>query len=174
VTRAFVSQAWKESGTHMTSLKYQVSSRSSVYCSYQCSADRAFCSGAGDENRTRMASLERICAPTRGDSDAPAGLTCMHREAPSSTLAWGPRRARRAAAVRFAVFLLPVSGSAMQQRRTEGAVRKSLAMSSTLPRTVRPGSPRLWRRAGSHCPPLASGRLSPSRTICQREPSPCS
>ena len=36
---------------HMTSLKFQVSSRHSVYRS-------AFCSGAGDENRTRMASLE--------------------------------------------------------------------------------------------------------------------
>jgi hypothetical protein len=53
-----------------------------------------------------MTSLEGICAPTRADSDAPAGLTSLHREAPSSTLAWGPRRARRATAVRFAVFLL--------------------------------------------------------------------
>jgi hypothetical protein len=30
-----------------------------------------------------MTSLEGIRAPTRADSDAPAGLTCLHREAPS-------------------------------------------------------------------------------------------
>jgi hypothetical protein len=53
-----------------------------------------------------MASLEGIRVPTRASSDAPAGLPCMQREAPSSTLAWGPRRARRAAAVRFADFWL--------------------------------------------------------------------
>ena len=62
--------------------------------------------GAGDENRTRMTSLEGICAPTRGDSYAPAGLTSLHREAPSLAMAQGPRRARRTTAVRFAVFLL--------------------------------------------------------------------
>jgi hypothetical protein len=28
-----------------------------------------------------MASLEGICAPTRADSDAPAGLTSLHRQA---------------------------------------------------------------------------------------------
>jgi hypothetical protein len=33
--------------------------------------DKALCHGAGDENRTRMTSLEGICAPTRTDSDAP-------------------------------------------------------------------------------------------------------
>jgi hypothetical protein len=41
---------------------------------------------AGDENRTRMTSLEGIRAPTRADSDAPVGLTCLRREAPSLTL----------------------------------------------------------------------------------------
>jgi hypothetical protein len=29
----------------------------------------------------------KVCAPTRADSDAPAGLTSSHREAPSLTLA---------------------------------------------------------------------------------------
>src|SRR5215211_7480437 len=47
--------------------------------------------GAGDENRTRMTSLEGIRAPTRADSDAPAGLACLHREAPSLALAQGPQ-----------------------------------------------------------------------------------
>jgi hypothetical protein len=49
--------------------------------------DQGKCSGAGDENRTRMTSLEGIRAPTRADSDAPAGLTWLHREAPSLALA---------------------------------------------------------------------------------------
>ena len=30
-----------------------------------------------------MTSLERICAPARADSDAPASLTWLHREEPS-------------------------------------------------------------------------------------------
>ncbi len=34
-----------------------------------------------------MASLEGIRMPTRADSDAPAGLTWLHREAPSLALA---------------------------------------------------------------------------------------
>lgn len=34
-----------------------------------------------------MTSLEGICPPTRADSDAPASLTSLHRETPSSTLA---------------------------------------------------------------------------------------
>jgi len=34
-----------------------------------------------------MASLEGICPPTRADSEAPAGLTFSHREAPSLALA---------------------------------------------------------------------------------------
>jgi hypothetical protein len=34
-----------------------------------------------------MTSLEGIRAPTRADTDAPAGLTCLHREAPSLALA---------------------------------------------------------------------------------------
>jgi hypothetical protein len=33
-----------------------------------------------------MTSLEGICAPTRADSDALAGLTWLHREAPPLTL----------------------------------------------------------------------------------------
>jgi hypothetical protein len=70
-----------------------------------------------------MTSLEGSCAPARADSDAPAGLTFLHREAPSSTLAWGPRRARRATAVRFAVFLL----------RSPEARRSHDAAASTLP-----------------------------------------
>jgi len=48
--------------------------------------DWGFRCGAGDENRTRMASLEGICAPTQADSDAPAGLTWLHREALSVAL----------------------------------------------------------------------------------------
>jgi hypothetical protein len=50
-------------------------------------SDQCNCCGAGDENRTRMASLEGICVPARADSDAPIGLTSSHREAPSATLA---------------------------------------------------------------------------------------
>jgi hypothetical protein len=49
--------------------------------------DSGFRCGAGEENRTRMASLEGIRAPTRADSDAPPGLTCLRREAPSLALA---------------------------------------------------------------------------------------
>jgi hypothetical protein len=49
--------------------------------------DQARYSGAGDENRTRMASLEGIRVPTGAGSDAPAGLTWLHREAPSLALA---------------------------------------------------------------------------------------
>lgn len=44
---------------------------------------------AGDENRTRITSLEGIRAPTRADSLAPSRLTYMHREAPSLALSWG-------------------------------------------------------------------------------------
>ena len=40
-----------------------------------------------------MISLEGICAPPRADPDAPAGLTSLHRQAQSLTLAWGPRSA---------------------------------------------------------------------------------
>ena len=39
------------------------------------------------KDRTHMTSLEGIRAPTRADSDVPAGLTSLHCEAPSSTLA---------------------------------------------------------------------------------------
>jgi hypothetical protein len=42
-----------------------------------------------------MTSLEGIRGPTRADSDALAGLTWLHREAPSLALAQGPQRARR-------------------------------------------------------------------------------
>jgi hypothetical protein len=48
---------------------------------------RCFAVEPGDENRTRMTSLEGIRVPTRADSDAPAGLTWLHREAPSLALA---------------------------------------------------------------------------------------
>jgi hypothetical protein len=53
----------------------------------ETASDKELCIGAGDENRTRMTSLEGIRAPTRADSDAPVGLTCLRREAPSLTLA---------------------------------------------------------------------------------------
>jgi hypothetical protein len=67
-----------------------------------------------------MTSLEGICAPTRADSDTPAGLTSLHRETPSSTLAEGPQRARGTAPVRFAVFLL----RSPEARRSHDAGRR--------------------------------------------------
>jgi hypothetical protein len=74
VTRAFVSQAWKESGTHVTSLKYQVSSRSSVFAHTNVALTRHF-APAGDENRTRMARLKGRDRCARGR--APSRLRAL-------------------------------------------------------------------------------------------------
>jgi hypothetical protein len=65
-----------------------------------------------------MTSLEGIRAPTRADSDAPSALTSSHCEAPSSTLAEGPRRARRATVVRFAVLMLRSPEARRSHERT--------------------------------------------------------
>jgi hypothetical protein len=72
---------------YMTSLRYRQSLHTATRLRPSIACDKGQYCGAGDENRTRMASLEGIRVPTRADSDAPAGLTWLHREAPSLALA---------------------------------------------------------------------------------------
>jgi hypothetical protein len=93
-----------------------------------------------------MASLEGICAPTRADSDAPAGLTSMHREAPPSTLV----RAREGPGVRLLFDLLSsCSGLLKHAAATTLAAVTLPTLTFNVRRVVRPGFGPMRSRCGT-------------------------